>query len=50
MIVGANATEMIHTILAVKESEGRLEEIEKMTFAHPTLSEMIGELASEMIF
>ncbi|WNF90985.1 dihydrolipoyl dehydrogenase [Vagococcus fluvialis] len=50
VIVGANATEMIHTILAVKESEGRLEEIEKMTFAHPTLSEMIGELASEMIF
>ncbi len=50
VIVGANATEMIHTILAVKESEGRLEEIEKMTFAHPTLSEMMGELASEMIF
>lgn len=50
VIVGANATEMIHTLLAVKESEGRLEELEKMTFAHPTLSEMIGELASEMIF
>ena len=50
IIVGANATEMIHTLLAVKESEGRLEEIEKMTFAHPTLSEMIGELGSEMIF
>lgn len=50
VIVGANATEVIHTILAVKESEGRLEEIEKMTFAHPTLSEMMGELASEMIF
>ena len=50
VIVGANATEMIHTLLAVKESEGRLEEIEKMTFAHPTLSEMIGELGSEMIF
>ena len=49
VIVGANATEMIHTILAVKESEGRLEEIEKMTFAHPTLSEMIGELGSQMI-
>ena len=50
VIVGANATEIIHTLLAVKESEGRLEEIEKMTFAHPTLSEMIGELGSEMIF
>lgn len=50
VIVGGNATEMIHTLLAVKASEGRLDEIEKMTFAHPTLSEMIGELASEMIF
>lgn len=49
VIVGANATEMIHTILAVKESEGRMEEIEKMTFAHPTLSEMIGEIGSQMI-
>ena len=49
VIVGANATEMIHILLAVKESEGRLEELEKMTFAHPTLSEMIGELASNMI-
>lgn len=50
VIVGSNATEMIHTLLAIKESEGRLEEIEKMTFAHPTLSEMIGELGSQMIF
>lgn len=49
VIVGENATEMIHILLAVKESEGRLEELEKMTFAHPTLSEMIGELASNMI-
>lgn len=49
VIVGANATEMIHTLLAVKESEGTLSEVEKMTFAHPTLSEMMGELANEMI-
>lgn len=49
VIVGANATELIHTLLAIKQSEGRLEEIEHMTFAHPTLSEMMGELASDMI-
>lgn len=49
VIVGSNATELIHTILAVKESEGTLAEIEKMTFAHPTLSEMMGELGNQMI-
>lgn len=49
VIVGSQATEMIHTILAVKASEGTLSEIEDMIFAHPTLSEMIGELSSSMI-
>ncbi|MGY3766645.1 dihydrolipoyl dehydrogenase [Vagococcus vulneris] len=49
VIVGENATELIHTLLAVKNSEGCLEEIEKMTFAHPTLSEMMGELANGML-
>lgn len=50
VVVGANATEIIHILLATKEAEGRLDELEKMIFAHPTLSEMIGELANEMIF
>ncbi|MGO2083691.1 dihydrolipoyl dehydrogenase [Vagococcus sp.] len=49
VIVGANATEMIHTILAAKQAEGTLSEVEQMTFAHPTLSEMMGELANEML-
>ena len=50
VVVGANATELIHILLAIKETEGSLDELEKMIFAHPTLSEMIGELANEMIF
>lgn len=49
VIVGANATELIHVLLGVQQSEGRLEELESMTFAHPTLSEMMGELANQMI-
>ncbi|MGX6977893.1 dihydrolipoyl dehydrogenase [Vagococcus elongatus] len=49
VIVGANATEMIHTLLAIKQAEGTVFELEQMTFAHPTLSEMMGELANQMI-
>ena len=45
VIVGAHATEMIHTILAVKESEGTIDEIARMVFAHPTLSETISDVA-----
>lgn len=45
VIVGAHATEMIHAILAVKESEGTIDEIARMVFAHPTLSETISDVA-----
>lgn len=49
VIVGSHATELIHTILGVKEAEGRLEELATMIFAHPTLAETIGELAGELL-
>lgn len=49
VIVGAHATEMIHTILAVKVAEGTVDELEKVIFAHPTLSEAIGETAQGII-
>jgi dihydrolipoamide dehydrogenase len=48
VIVGSHATEMIHTILAVKEAEGTIDEIDKMIFAHPTLSEVIGETSNSL--
>jgi len=49
VIVGAHATETIHTILAVKQSEGRVDELATMTFGHPTLSELTGEVANSLI-
>lgn len=49
VIVGSHATESIHTILAVSHSEGRVNELANLTFAHPTLSELIGEVSSSFI-
>ncbi|GMA47495.1 dihydrolipoyl dehydrogenase [Tetragenococcus muriaticus] len=49
VVVGSHATEMIHTILAVKESEGTVDELADTIFAHPTLSEAIGEEANSII-
>ncbi|MER2192552.1 MAG: dihydrolipoyl dehydrogenase [Solibacillus sp.] len=49
VIVGAHATETIHTILAVKQAEGCLDELATMTFGHPTLSELIGEVSNSLI-
>ncbi|MCF1586147.1 dihydrolipoyl dehydrogenase [Tetragenococcus koreensis] len=49
VVVGSHATEMIHTILAVKESEGTVDELAQTIFAHPTLSEVIGEDANSII-
>lgn len=43
VICGPHATELISTILAVKESEGTVFEMKDQIFAHPTVSESIGE-------
>ncbi|KRL37400.1 dihydrolipoamide dehydrogenase [Liquorilactobacillus uvarum DSM 19971] len=48
VIVGSNATEMIHTILAVCEAEGTVDELDKIIFAHPSLSELTGEVAASL--
>ncbi|GAJ26430.1 dihydrolipoamide dehydrogenase [Liquorilactobacillus sucicola DSM 21376 = JCM 15457] len=48
VIVGGNATEMIHTILAVCEAEGTVDELADTIFAHPTLSELTGEVADSL--
>ncbi|HLQ41011.1 MAG TPA: dihydrolipoyl dehydrogenase [Tetragenococcus sp.] len=48
VVVGSHATEMIHTILAVKEAEGTVDELAKTIFAHPTLSEVLGEAANSV--
>lgn len=46
VIVSKNATEMIHAILGMKYVEGTIEELASMTWAHPTLSEVIFESAN----
>ncbi len=50
VVVGVNATELINQILAVKHSEGRLEELGSLIFGHPNLSETIGEAAESILF
>ncbi len=49
VIVGSHATELIHTILAVKKAEGTIDELAAILFAHPSLSEVIGEAANEIL-
>ncbi|MCM3163305.1 dihydrolipoyl dehydrogenase [Metabacillus litoralis] len=50
VVVGANATELLNQILAVKHSEGRIEELCSLIYGHPNLSETIGETAESMLF
>ncbi len=47
VICGAHATELISTILAVKNAEGTMDELAHQIFAHPTVSESIGESAED---
>lgn len=46
VIVGAKATELIGEILAVKHSEGTMNELASLIHAHPAISEAIGENAN----
>lgn len=50
VVVGTNATELINQILAVKHSEGRIEELSTLVYGHPNLSETIGEAAESILF
>ncbi|MBT2734026.1 dihydrolipoyl dehydrogenase [Bacillus sp. ISL-7] len=49
VIVGANATELIGEILAIKHSEGTMNELASMVHAHPAISEAIGENANALL-
>lgn len=48
IIVGANATELIGEILAVKHSEGTAHELANVIQPHPSLIEAIGESANAL--
>jgi len=43
-IIGNDATELIHQFLIAINKQMRVGELDEMVFAHPTLSEMIGDL------
>ena len=49
VIVGGHATELIHTLLAVKQSEGTVDDLAALDFAHPSLAEVIGETANSIL-
>ncbi|WP_053360858.1 dihydrolipoyl dehydrogenase [Bacillus sp. FJAT-27251] len=48
VIVGAKATELIGGILAMKHSEGTMNELASLVHAHPAISEAIGENANAL--
>ncbi|GAB3055069.1 dihydrolipoyl dehydrogenase [Virgibacillus ainsalahensis] len=48
-IVGPNATELIGEILAVKQSEGTVNELSNVIQPHPSISEVIGEGANALL-
>lgn len=49
VLVAEHATEMIHTLLGIVESEGTLDEVSALVYAHPTLSEMLGEVSLALV-
>lgn len=49
VIVGPNAADLIHQILAVHEAEGTVDELANTVFAHPTISELIQDTAKRIL-
>jgi len=49
VIVGSDATEMIHSLLALKTAEGTLNELKGLIYAHPTLSELTGDVVQSLL-
>lgn len=49
VVVGPHATDLIHQLLAVYESEGTIDEIAGTVYGHPTLSELIQDVSKNII-
>ncbi|AXY26713.1 dihydrolipoyl dehydrogenase [Suicoccus acidiformans] len=49
VVVSENATEMIHHLMGVAHSEGTIEEVASMVYAHPTLSELTADVAKGIV-
>ncbi|MHA6602524.1 dihydrolipoyl dehydrogenase family protein [Aerococcus urinae] len=49
LVVGHGASEIMHILLAIYQCEGTIDELAHMVFAHPTLSETIGDVAKALV-
>lgn len=49
VVVGSQATDLLHQLLAVYESEGTIDEIAGTVYGHPTLSELIQDVSKNII-
>lgn len=49
VIVGKQAGDLLHQLLTVRESEGTVEEVARVVFAHPTLSEVTQDVSKELL-
>ena len=49
VVVGAGASEMIHQLLTLVASEATVHELAHVIVAHPTLSEVIGEMSQKIV-
>lgn len=49
VIVGENAPDLIHILVGVAASEGTVNELKEIAYAHPTLSELIGDTVSGIV-
>ncbi len=50
VVVGAHATETLQVIQSTMQAEGIVDDLAEQVFAHPTLSEVIGETAKSIVF
>lgn len=49
VIVGSHATDLLHQMMTVYESEGTIHELANTIFAHPTISELIQDTAKNIL-
>ena len=45
VIVGPHATDILQSLIVLKDAEGTLDQLDKTIFAHPTISELVQEVA-----
>ncbi|MGT2906298.1 dihydrolipoyl dehydrogenase [Streptococcus dentiloxodontae] len=49
LIVGANGTDLLQSLILLRQAEGTLEQVLETVFAHPTISELTQEVAKRIV-